>query len=120
MWLKHIIALSLTAVALSQKLDNCTVTLNIAAGGHENDLAKAFDCVFPELLHEDCFDRYSSLRVAFRAPPMDNQYPEPRTCNYDVSSKVQISVTDFLNIPAVCSMVGGKMTYATRNECISS
>lgn len=119
MWLKHIIALSLVAIAMSQKLDNCTVTLNIAASSETNDFAKAADCVFPELLHEDCYDRYSSLRVAFRASPSD-PYPEPRTCNYYVSSKVQLSVTDFLNIPAVCSMVGGKMAYATKNECISS
>lgn len=117
MLLKHIIVLSLAAVAASQKLDNCTVTLYFPAS-EKNDATETVSCVFPELSHTHCFSRYKSLRVAFRGSPSFGE--EQKTCNYDVSSSVQISVTDFLNIPAVCSMLGGKMAYATWNECIGS
>ncbi|KAF9109575.1 hypothetical protein BGX27_007471 [Mortierella sp. AM989] len=117
MLMKHIIVLSLAAVAASQKLDNCTITLNFPAT-EIRDNTEAIDCVFPELSHNDCYSRFNSLRVAFRAPP--NSYSETTTCNYDLISSTQLSVTDFLNIPAVCSMLGGKAVYATWNECISS
>lgn len=92
MWLKHIIALSLAAVAASQKLDNCTVSLHFTASG-ENDYAQATDCVFPELSHADCYRRYNALRAAFRAPPSMDK----KTCNYELMTDMQLSVPDFLN-----------------------
>lgn len=117
MKLNHIFALSLVAVAASQKLDNCTVSLNFPSGESRSSL-RAIDCVFPQLSHADCYKRHNSLAVAFKAADSPG-YQVEETCRYDLSSNVQLSVTDFLNIPAVCSMLGGKMAYATWNECVS-
>lgn len=117
MLFKYIIALTLAAVAASQKYDNCTVALYFPTG-ETRGVTKAASCVFPELSHAQCSSRNRSLRVAFRASQDFGE--EQTTCNYDVSSSAQISVTDFLNIPAVCSMLGGKMTQDYGKECISS
>ncbi|KAG0362254.1 hypothetical protein BG005_006240 [Podila minutissima] len=115
MLLKHLIALSLAAVAASQKLDDCVVTIRFTVGD-KFSVAKAIDCVFQELPHNDCYHRYNSLRAAFTAP----SETDARTCSYDIVSSVHLSVTDFLNIPAVCSMLDGKAAYAKSSECISS
>jgi hypothetical protein len=115
MLFKSIIALTLAAVAASQRLDNCTISLTFQASSQTNDFAETVSCVFPELSHEHCLARYRSLRVAFKAPHIGE---ETTTCNYAVNSSPQISVTDFLNIPAVCSMLGGKMAFANFSECI--
>ncbi|OAQ35083.1 hypothetical protein K457DRAFT_121077 [Linnemannia elongata AG-77] len=116
MKLNLIIALSLAAVAASQKFDNCTVSLNFPVDSRT--ARKAIDCVFPQLSHADCYKRQNSLAVAFKGTSSAGIQGE-KTCYYDLSSNVPLSVADFLNIPAVCSMLGGEMAYATWNGCIS-
>jgi len=109
MLMKYIIALSLATIAASQMLDNCTVALGLLASGAK-DVIRAADCVIPDLSHRECYDRAQALRVAFKGPPLDGK--TPISCNYYVTSGVQLSTTEFLNIPAICSMLGGKIVYA--------
>ncbi|KAF9899922.1 hypothetical protein EC991_008141 [Linnemannia zychae] len=116
MLFKHIIALTLAAVVASQKLDDCSVALNFPTGS-ENGVTEVVNCVFPELSHQHCLGRYRALRVAFKAKQQFGE--EQTTCNYAVDSSVPISVTDFLNIPAVCTMLGGKMAFSTWIQCTS-
>lgn len=120
--MKYIVALSLAAVVasqISQPSDDCTVALGFPTIGR--DVVRTLNCVIPELSHSDCYDRANSLRVAFRAPPLDDT--NGKTCSYYVVSSLQVSINDFINIPAVCSMLGGKIAYvggSRRSTCSSS
>ncbi|KAF9946063.1 hypothetical protein BGZ72_000715 [Mortierella alpina] len=109
MLMKYIIALTMAAIAASQKLDDCSVALGLLASA-SGDVIRTADCVIPELTHRDCYDRAQALRVAFRGPRLDGK--TPISCNYYVTSGVQLSTTEFLNVPAICSMLGGKIVFA--------
>ncbi|KAG0087983.1 hypothetical protein BGZ92_006760 [Podila epicladia] len=109
MLIKYIIALTLATIAASQKLDDCNVALGLLASG-SGDVIRTADCIIPELTHRDCYDRAQALRVAFRGPRLDGK--TPISCNYYVTSGTQLSIAEFLNVPAICNMLGGKIIFA--------